>query len=221
MDITTWSRRVRDLSDRSVRIATLRDQLIVDLSTIEREIVDLSERSCLLQKVGELLRALLDRFVADQVHDIESIVTDGLQAIFHDQVLKFQAEISAKYNKVSIDFSLRQGDGPLAIEGKPLDSFGGGPSSVASLLLRILTLLRLHRRPVLFLDETLSAVSDEYVDQTGQFLRRLAEQVGVDILLVTHKHSFLDHANAAYRGTETIEMDGSRHLVLKQVRGSS
>jgi len=191
------------------------------LTRTEEEIEVLSQRITRLLKVGELFRALMDLLVASQVRSIETIVTDGLHTIFFDQSLTFEAEIGTRYNKVAIDFLMRQGEGALAIRDKPMEGFGGGPVSVASLLLRVLTLLRLGRKPMLFLDETLSAVSDEYVDTTGRFLKRLAASAGVDILLVTHKQAYLDNADNAYRGQEVCTEDGAKHLALKQLRGSS
>lgn len=219
--LSEWRRRVRALSDSSLRLVTRRDTLASDLERVEREAEELAQRIRLLLKVGELFRALMDRLVADQVKVIENVVTDGLRTIFFDQVLAFEAEVGTRYNKVSIDFLLKQGEGALAIRDRPLEAFGGGPVSVASLLLRILTLIRLGRRPLLFLDETLSAVSDEYVDLTGRFLKRLAASASIDVLLVTHKQGYLDNADLAYRGHEQLVDDGSRHLVLKQLRGGA
>ena len=216
-----WSKRVRDITDLGLQLTTRRDTLMQDLKSIRREAEALEEQYTLLLKVGELFRALMDKLVTDQLKLLESVVTDGLRTIFFDQELTFEADLATRYNKVAIDFQLRQGDGPLAIRGSPMESFGGGPVSVASLLLRVLTLMRLKRYPLLFLDETLSAVSDEYVDITGLFLKRLAAKTGIDVLLVTHKQGFLEHADYAYRGVEAVTLSGARHLTLKQLRGNS
>lgn len=99
-----------------------------------------------------------------------------------------------------------------------MDSFGGGPASIASLILRILTVMRLKLWPLLLLDETLAAVSADYVDQTGLFLERLTQKMGVDVLLVTHKPAFLDHANVTYQCAEVMGEDGARHLKLEGVK---
>jgi hypothetical protein len=209
--------RLGRLREEAAMRVALRDRLKADIATMEAEREDLSKRVVLLLKVGELFHVLMDRMVSDHVEAIRHVVSEGLATIFHDQQLSFEAEVGVKYNKVSIDFALRQGSGLLAIEGKPLESFGGGPSSISSLLLRVLTLLRLRVAPVLFLDETLSAVSDEYIDQTGRFLAHLASQIGTDVLMVTHKSAFLDHADLAYQGSEVCLQDGSRHLTIKVV----
>ena len=209
------SRRVRALEDSSTRLLTLRDRLASELVGKEKEVEGLRARIEVLLKVGELFRALLDLLVIKQVRVVESVVTEGLSTIFHDLNLRFEAQVVPRYNKVAVDFNFRQGssEDPLAIRGRPLDSFGGGPSAVADLILRMLTLLRLKKRPLLLLDETLGWVSDDYIDATGLFLQQLAESMGVDMLLVTHKQSFLDHADRSYRCLDT-----EGHLELKSAR---
>jgi len=172
-----------------------------------------------LTKVGELLRLLLDKLVVDQVRNIEQVVTKGLKSIFFDQNLSFVAEVGTSRNKVSIDLLVKKEHNGIEIVGPSLETSGGGISSIAALTLRLLALLRLKKFPFLLLDETLSAVSDEYVDQTGQFLGKLAATTGIPILLVTHKQSFLDHAACAYQGFEdSVENDVPR-LGLKRLRG--
>jgi DNA repair ATPase RecN len=185
------------------------------------EVERLSVRLDVLAKVGELFRALMDRLVLNHVRSIETIVTEGLRTVFFDLNLTFEAEITQARGRLSIDFYFRQESKRLPIRGRPLESFGGGPGSFASLILRILAMLRLKRWPVLFLDETLSAVSDEYVDATGQFLNRLAATTGISILLVTHKPAFTDHAANAYAASEHVEEDGAVCLRLNRIRGTA
>jgi chromosome segregation ATPase len=213
------SDRVQKLSRRGDQMALRRDMLARSLDTYQREIEDLRDRSEVLQKVSELFQMLLDQLVNQQVQAVQQVVTDGLRAIFHDLDLTFEAVVSSKHNRAWVDFYLRQGTegDPSSHRAKPLEGFGGGPSSVASLILRVLTMLRLKRAPLLLLDETLGAVSEEYVDRTGQFLSKLAEDAGVNLLLVTHKPSFLDHANQAYRCFEVVD-NTQRHLGLKESR---
>lgn len=212
--------RVRALGNRSAQLVALRDRLTVELTRKQAEVGELTDRVEKLSKVGELFRLLMDLLVDKQVRVVEGVVTEGLRSIFHDLALSFEAEVGAKYNKVSVDFFMRQGskEDPLSHRGKPLEAFGGGPSSVASLVLRILTVLRLKLYPVLVLDEALASVSDEYVDQTGRFLASLADKMGIDALLVTHKQAFLEHADTAYRCEEVTEGDGTRCLSVRSLK---
>lgn len=209
--------RVRNLRDQLASVKAIRDRVAEDLAKKEAEIEALSARQEVLSKVSELYRVLMDRMVLGQIKVIERVVTEGLRTIFYDQDLSFKAEVSSKYNRISVDFFICQGDPDAGgIKGSPLDSFGGGPASIVSLTLRILTLLRLKRRKLLLLDETLAAVSDDYIETTGQFLNKLSETTELPILLVTHKPAFLDHSTTAYQG----DLDGINGFRVKCIRGA-
>lgn len=216
------SQRVQDLRGKAIRLKALRDKLRTDLRDREVEVGELSARIEKLTKVGELFRTLMDLLVVEQVRSVESIVTEGFRSIFHDQDLSFESDIGPKYNKISVDFHIREGgkDNPLSIRGRPLDAFGGGPCSVASLVLRVLTVMRLGRWPMFILDEALGAVSEEYSEGTAKFLKDLSDKMGVDILLVTQtqKQSFCDQATSAYKCSQEVKEGGTRHLTLRPLK---
>jgi hypothetical protein len=208
--------RAQRVFKKTTELRTLRDRLQQDLDLRLNEIEVLSRRMEVLGKVGELFRALMDRLVMDHVKSIESVVTEALRSIFIDQDLWFEAEVSQRYNKMAIDFFIRQEDKRMSIKAHPLDGFGGGPTSIAALVLKVLAMRRLNKWPLIALDETLGGVSDEYVDRTGMFLRELAQKTGFSFLLISHKQAFLEHAKIGYRASEMVETDGARHLTLQK-----
>lgn len=219
--LNDWTQRVSQLERRSVRVQTIRDQLVLDYKHKRLEVETLGEDILRLTKVGELLRTLLDRLVLDQVRSIEAVVNDGLKSIFHDMELAFEAEVGTKYNKLSIEFFFRQGSEENMVMGSPLESFGGGPNSLASLVLRLLTMVRLKRYPLLLLDETLLAISDEYVENMSRFLQTLSSSTGIDVLLITHKAAFADHSTVAYQGSTEVGDGDKWRLRVKKIRGPS
>lgn len=208
--------RLRAVQSKAERLQANRDQVVVDLLARRQEVERLAEQQDVLTKVLELYRILMDKMVFGQVQALESVVSEGLKSIFADQDLSFKLELSHKYNKVCAEPYVCQGD----IKGHPLDSFGGGPASIISLILRVLILLRLKRYRMLFLDETLAAVAEQYVEATGIFLRKLSESSGLPILLVTHTHAFLEHATVGYQGDSRSE-DGREYFVVRKIRGSA
>lgn len=215
--VSALEARVRAASVKIHKLAARREQVQEDLLQVESEIVSLSETIERLAKVAELFRTLLDLMVEKQVRTVEGVVTQGLRTIFHDLDLYFESEISTKYNRISCDFFIRQ-DGPFPIRAHPLRGFGGGPASVASLTLKVLTILRMKLWPLLVLDEALVAVSEEYVQYTSQFLASLAGRMAMDILLVTHNTAFADHAKRAYGSRELVNEDGSRQLSIRSLK---
>jgi DNA repair exonuclease SbcCD ATPase subunit len=215
------AQRVKALNQRASRVQGQRDHVREELELRSKEIDQLSVRIDVLVKVGELFRALMDRLVMSHVRSVESVITEGLHSIFFDQTLTFEAEIVQKYSKIHIDFFMRQERGRYVVRGRPMTNFGGGPATIASLVLRLLVLMKLKRKPILFLDETLSAISDEYIDQTGLFLRKLAVSTGTPILLVTQKREFVEKATVAYIATEDAMGGQPPRLDIQCVRGGS
>ena len=215
--------RVRALSQRASRIQALREQVVEQLDQRSKEIDQLAIRVDVLVKVGELFRALMDKLVLKHVRSVEAVITEGLRGIFFDQSLAFEAEIGQRYNRVCVDFLVRQerDGGKYVVRGNPLTNFGGGPATIASLVLRLLVLMKLKRMPLLLLDETLSAISPEYIDQTCSFLKKLAASTGTTILLVTQQHAFVEHCTMAYAASEHGADDRAPRLQIHKVRGSS
>jgi hypothetical protein len=210
--------RVHALRDKLTRAEAVREQLQEDLARKESEVKTLSLQQDTLQKVLELYRILMDKMVLDQVRVIESVVTEGLQTIFWDQDLSFKAELGVKYNKVSVDFYLCQGDPDKGgFKGDPLSSFGGGATSFISVVLRVLTLIRLKRHKILLLDETIGAGSDEYIEPIGNFLKKLSESTDLPILMVTHKPEYTEHSSAAYQGESKV-VGGTRSFTSRKLR---
>ncbi len=209
--------RVEAANNRLVRLEALQGRLESEKSTLQADIQTLSSKIEKFYKVEELFKALLDVLLVKQVRAIEALVSGGLQSIFSDQQLQFKSEITPKNNKVSVNFVIQRGadDDPLAITGDPLDSFGGGPATVAALILRILILTKLKKYPFVLLDETLWPVSAEYIENTGLFLRSLADSMGLHILMITHKDAFLEHATQAYRGVEEALSSSRTRLQLR------
>ncbi len=172
-----------------------------------------TNRLSVLTRVLQLYRCLTDAMVVDQVKQLESLISEGLQAVFYDQSISFKAEVGEVANKVSVDLTLTC-DGTT---GDMLESFGGGPASIVSLLLRTFMLIRLKKFPILLLDETLLAVSGSYVETTGTLLRKLAASSNLPILMVTHNASFLETADQSFEASLVPSADG-RRMALKRVK---
>lgn len=202
--------RMGALTQQAHRLEERYANLLSRETELQQELVDLDDELEVLKQVSELFKHLIERHVHDYAENFSKLVTEGLQAIYYDQDLTFRIEVTQKRGKVHVEFLTEQG----GRAGAPLESFGGGVASIESLLLRLLVLLKAKQARYLFLDESLAALSVEYVDTCGEFLRRLCERLGVHVLLVTHNEGFLEHATHAYKGR--MGTDGS--LVLEHIK---
>jgi len=191
---------VNDLRSSLDRALGLRDGARSRLETTKQDVQRLENESALLDLVSELLRRLIDQEVNIGVQAVEKLQTEGLQTVFDDQDLKVRAQVCVERGKVSVDLVTQQklpsGDD---IEGLSNDAFGGAVSTVQSVLLRVIIMLRRGLRPLLLLDETLPAFDANYVVNMGRFLSALCARLDMDILLVTHNPALVEAADKAYR----------------------
>jgi hypothetical protein len=191
---------VTSLRSRLDRVVGRRDEVKSRLDDTKAAISTLENEEHLCQLVAELFRQLIDAEVNAGVQAVETLLTEGLSAVFSDQQISVRSEVGVNRGKVSVDLitTQKQPDGTIS-EGSTIDAFGGAVTTVQSVLLRLIVVMRRGLRPVLLLDEALPAFDANYVDAMGKFLRLLCERMNVDILLVTHNPALVEASHKAYR----------------------
>lgn len=191
---------VSALKAKAARAQGYRDAVQSRLDSIEGEITELETEEELLDVVSALLRTLIDREVNEGIEAVEKLQTEGLQTVFEDMDLKVKSVVDVQRGKVSVDlFTVQtQPDGTVT-EAVSTDAYGGSVTTVQSILLRIIVILRRGMRPLLLLDESLGAVAESYVPAVGGFLRKLCERLDMDILAITHNPVLVEQAHKAYR----------------------
>lgn len=195
-DLPTTS-RIRSLADRAT---ALRDAAVKRLADTKAEIKRLEDEGEVLEHVSELFRRLIDREVTTGVKAVEKLQSEGLQTVFSDQDISAEAEVDVVRGKISVDLTTvhRREDGSV-IRGQSTEGFGGSVTTVQSVLLRIIVMIRRGLRPLLLLDEALPAFDADYIVNVGQFLKVLCDRLGIDILLVTHNQALVESVDNAYR----------------------
>ena len=124
--------------------------------------------------------------IQQQAHaQIAKVVSICLEAVF-DEPYYFQIHFERKRGRTEASLVFEK-------EGKeidPLDASGGGVIDVAAFALRLACLLlsRPKLRPVMILDEPFKNVSKTrgYLDRIPDMLIGLAEEFGVQFVIVTH-----------------------------------
>ena len=185
--------RFEQLKGRVAALNEQRDKLAGQIQTLtgESETIDM---------VTALFRQLMDAEVTDAIRSLDQLQTEGLQAVFTDQINSVHSELEIKRGKVGIQMITRRTyDNGQIVEGESDKAFGGAVSTVQSVLMRIFVILRRKLRPLLLMDETLAAIEGDYVLHMAKFLSMLSKRFSFDILLVTHDPRLVDSADTAYR----------------------
>lgn len=189
-------------------------QLLVSrIRALRDEVTDLDASVSELEQVTLLLNSIAEEKQARAQSDIEELVSRGLQTIF-DESLSFHIIQSTRGKTSVVEFVVRTTLEDSVVDTPVLNARGGGVAAVIGFLLRVVVMLLrggTRQQNLLVLDETFAMVSAEYLSVLGEFLRSIVEETGIQIVLVTHQHEFIDVGDKVYRFSQA---DGKTKVAL-------
>lgn len=203
MDISAFETNLKDMNHLYQNLVGGRSSLLKKQNQKTQELKTFKDQQVEIQKVKLILEDLIKQYIGFQLSKIEEYVTYGLRTVIPDQKLSFKCQVMTKNGKPWVEFvtssteGIPEGEDP--IEENALESFGGSVAQVESLILRILAVLQLKLYPLIVMDESLNAVSEDYMENLSLLLKELSKQLKVKILLVTHNKEILVHADRVYR----------------------
>ena len=125
---------------------------------------------------------------------LEDIVNLALTSVFGTKY-RFEIRFEMKRGQTEAELVLWDGENEM----DPMEANGGGLTELLSFVLRISLLIISKNRRVLILDEPFRCVSDDLLDVVYALLKRLSEELGIQIIMVTHQQEqALSYANVIY-----------------------
>lgn len=146
---------------------------------LKQDYIDCEMASDILQTVGMQTQDNLK-------FRIESLVTAGLEYVFdHPYTFKVEFDIARGNSQCNLFF---ERDGMTV---KPVDDSGGGALDTASFALRIAmwSLQSDRSSPVFILDEPGRFVSRDLRERFAEFLKKMSDKLGIQLIIVTHDDS--------------------------------
>lgn len=180
-----------------------------DKKELEKELELLSSVNVLLQKTSNFAREQSKR-------QIEQLTTNCMQFIF-DNESKFEIDIQELYGKASAEFYIVDKVDDLEVRTRPIESRGGGLVDILSLALRI-SFLQLYKPLIggpLVLDEPGKHVSEEYIHNVADFLKRSSEMFSRQVIMVTHNAHLASIATNSYK-VDNINNTSSVELIISE-----
>lgn len=181
----------------------------VRMDSLTEEVETLGQEVELMTKVSAVLHELSTSVQERFLRSIEALISEGLSAVF-EVPIAFKIKSTTRNRQVNLDFELENEDGTVT---DLMDARGGGLVSLCGVLLRVVMvrLMSDRVRQILVLDEPLGMLSAEYQPAAGELLRKLAHELGIQIILVSHNPELLESADKAY------ELVGSPNGVTARV----
>jgi len=164
-----------------------------DLNKLKKQEVDLDT----LEKCQHEAKTVIQQVAAEtqgnlKIH-ITTLVTSALKSIFEDEK-EFKMLIEQRRNQTEIDFFIDD-NGNLQ---EPLDSDGFGLVNVLSLALRIAYWCLKKNRRIFILDEPFRDLSKGYSKNASALLKRLCDELGVQMIIVSHNQGIAEHADKTF-----------------------
>lgn len=142
---------------------------------------------------------------------IESVVTLSIRYVY-DRPFEFKIKLEEKRNNIEAKFVLTEGEDEYEIKGDQ----GGGMINIISLAIRIVMwkIKEPKTRPFFSFDEPFYWLGN-YIEKAGRMLKYLADELELQILLLTHEPDLKDICDRMYR----IDHDGVKsHATLIKKR---
>lgn len=195
----------------SKRIEAIANDYQRKLAVVERlqtqfDVASADEKRFLTQveqeeKAQAVLLALEAAWRKDFEKSVEQVVTEGIQLVFESNDY-FTVITKVERGASAIEFELETEDG---IVQNILEGDGASIGQVVSFLLRVLLILA-HKpalRKIVILDEPFVGLHDDRLPRLQTLLRKIVDETGVQLIMVTHNNSFIDVGDVTYEVKKT------------------
>ena len=157
------------------------------LDDLQRSVSILDEAKTVIREIGAECQESAQR-------QIDNVVTRCLQAVFGENAYRFCLRFETKRGQTEASAVLLDENNN---ELSPTDAVGGGVLDVVAFALRLACLALMRPRPsqVLILDEPFRFLSTQYRENTKELLTELAQELQIQMIMVTHIPEFMDMEN--------------------------
>jgi len=140
---------------------------------------------------------------------LSEIVSQALGLVFDYMNLGFSVQFVTRRNSTECDMFITEDGG----EYDPLGSCGFGAADVASFALRVAMWSMNRTENFMVFDEPFRNLDDDQMVQAALLLSTLSEELGIQMVVVTHKEALKANAGKIYRVTK---MDGVSRAVVEK-----
>lgn len=132
---------------------------------------------------------------------IESVVSKALRCIY-GPTYKVMLSYSFKNNRSNMEIEMVR-DTKAGEVRRDMDGFGGGVADTISVPMRLMVLVGSKKTDkICVLDECWKHIDAGRIELVGQFLKALADELGMQIIFATHHKPLMEFAERVYTLSE-------------------
>jgi hypothetical protein len=145
------------------------------LNTAEQSLSNINWEKELIERSLLALKQVRPLLSGSSIKDCEELANSAIKSIFG---FDYKVEYDMETNR----FVLNKGEYSTDLS----EAEGGGIITVISFVFLVYLIVKLNKRRVIYLDEAFTQVSDAYFGKFIEFINRLCQDLGFDLLLVSH-----------------------------------
>lgn len=210
MDMANLEKRATDLYIHYNALNASYNATKQSLDELGKEQEALTNNKILLEKSKPFIDDLITKFSETSLKRLEDLLTLGVSRIFQDRDYKVEIRVSEKRSAKCAELYLIDSGHAFLMRDSCV---AGGILVVVGFLIQAFYVANLDVAKVMFLDEALSNISTQYLDNFFSFVKELSEQIGLTVVLITHDNRFLEYADRLYKvnnGVYTLEQGVKR-----------
>ena len=127
------------------------------------------------------------------------LINNALTTVFNDDLIQYSIRIDTtqQRNNNIAQFTLLTTENSITTETNLQDN-GYGIQSLIGFVLQIYFILQHKQARILFLDESLTAISTDKLPKLKQFINEVSERYDFHFILIAHMESLFDLADYSY-----------------------
>ena len=143
--------------------------------TTETELAKITSEKELIERASLALKQVRPLLSGSSIKDCEELANSAIKSIFG-------FDYTIEYDLESNRFVLNKGEYSTDLS----EAEGGGIITVISFVFLVYLIVKLGKRRLIYFDEAFTQISDAYFPQFIGFVNSLCDDLGFDILLVSH-----------------------------------
>lgn len=164
-----------------------------------QNIAQASQRIQLLDDALVIFKTLQEKLTETHITHITQLINHALETVFNDDTTQYQIRIETNQqrNNNTAQFYLLTTQDSETTETL-LQNNGFGIQSLIGFTLQIYFILQQNQAHILFLDESLTAISTDKLPRLKQFITEIAKQYNFCFILIAHMEALFELADYTY-----------------------
>jgi DNA repair exonuclease SbcCD ATPase subunit len=189
-------------NDEAIRKRHENDLLQRQMKEMEDRILACAEKLGVVKQATQFLTEIANSRRGAMKKRIEDVVTEALRIIYGPEY-RVELTYAVKNNRSNLDVEMVR-QTPLGDVRREIGGFGGGVADSISVPLRLMVLLGSKQvARICVLDECYKHMDTQRVETVAEFLKALADRLGMQIIIFTHHDVIRDRADKTFLVTET------------------